>query len=107
IDDDGRMSGRPRAITTDQDLTIWPDRHSLRRVAIRQRNVEGPLDPHRVRGDHCNDPMTRIWTIDSGPGDIELARPRTPLALLNAIGGFRGAVGAVERDLLDHRIGGG
>src|SRR5262249_5291858 len=38
-------------------------------------------------------------------GDIEFARSGAPLALLGTVIGLRGAIGAVERNLLHHRVG--
>src|SRR5882757_2683540 len=101
------MRCRTRAIASNENLTIRANSHSLRDGTIGQWNVDGLLDLHGVRTDHCNDAMTIIGSFDPRDSDVEVSGPRTPLTLLDAIGGLRGAVRPIEGYLFDDRIAGG
>ena len=88
-----------RCIAAEQDLIIWADGHALRAVAVVDRNREGRLDLHGLGIDHRN----RAWPIVAGAVDlwnvlIKFPGLRTPPALLEAVGGVRGALLAVKHE---------
>ena len=89
----GRLS-----VTAEQDLTVGPHSHSLRRRTIVDGDRENSDDLLSFWIDHrnCTDPS--ILAAKLGNADIEFAGPRTPLALLNAIRS-RCTIIAVKYDL--------
>ena len=96
----GRDSG-----AAEQDLVLRADGHSLGELAGLGRNREDFLDlPGLAIDYHSRAPWPGAdhWNVL-----IEFPSLRTPLALLEAAGGFRGAVIAVEFELAYDRMTGG
>ena len=94
-------------IAAEQDLVLWADGHALRAGAVLERNRES-FSTFIVLGiDHRNCAWCRIITgaVDLGNVLIKFSGLRTPSALLEAVGGIRGALLAVKHELPNDCIG--
>ena len=92
VENDLTVSIGPRCIAAEQDLIIRADGHALRAGAGVERDRKARLDLHGLGIDHCNLARRCIiaGTVDLWNVYIKLPGPRTPLALLDAVGGVRG-----------------